>query len=281
MSSNNTVLSDNTLNYIDIEMNPIGFNQNNQNNQNSQHTQSDKDDQNEDFCLIKSQSSNLIEQTQINNLNSIDDNESDKSVKYDHTIINKYLKYFYETYDCNKLPFIKETINYYTHFLMFIIFEVLFYFNYIVKYEKKLIYKMISGLTDDLMDFTNVNVPMANKCNFYEKVCKTFVDDKTNKANTEIYDNALYLIYGMSAFLFFLVIIELNIYKQKSTFPVSFKKSLLLMIFVGIFDYLFFNYFILEYKIIDTGELMCYLYEHDNVQCNDNEFNNSTKHQQN
>ena len=101
-------------------------------------------------------------------------------------------------------------------------------------------------------------------------MCKTFVDDQTNKSNSEIYDNALYLIFGMSAFLVLLIVTETNMFKHKSTFPKEFGKSLLLMIFVGIFDYLFFNYFILEYKIIDTGELMCYLYDNQESQCQTN-----------
>lgn len=171
------------------------------------------------------------------------------------------------SYAVDTTKILKEVIHYYTHFLMFIIFEVLFYFNYVVQYEEKLIYKMISNLMDKIVDYISIDFLKYEKCGFYDQACKIFVDDSTNKNNTQIYDNALYLIYGMSAFLIFLIILETNMFKQKSSFPKEFKKSLLLMLFVGIFDYLFFNYFILEYKIIDTGELMCYLYEHDSNGC--------------
>lgn len=162
---------------------------------------------------------------------------------------------------------LKGIIHYYTHFLMFIIFEILFYFKYVVEYEKKLVYKMISRLMQDIVNYTPIDISKYKKCDFYSQICKTFVDNKTSKANTSIYENALYLICGMSAFLIFLIVIETNMFKQKSTFPKEFGKSLLLMIFVGAFDYLFFNFFILKYKIIDTGELMCYLYEHNNIEC--------------
>ena len=162
---------------------------------------------------------------------------------------------------------LKNIIHYYTHFLMFVIFEILFYFNYVVEYERKLVYGMISGLMKSVVDNDVIDVSQNKKCDFYDKVCKTFVKGQTIKENTDIYENALYLIYGMSGFLIILIVIETNMFKQMSTFPKEFGKSLLLMIFVGAFDYLFFSFFILKYKIINTGELMFYLYEHDDTGC--------------
>lgn len=162
---------------------------------------------------------------------------------------------------------LKNIIHYYTHFLMFVIFEILFYFNYVVEYERKLVYGMISGLMKSVVDNDVIDVSQNKKCDFYDKVCKTFVKGQTSKENTDIYENALYLIYGMSGFLMILIVIETNMFKQMSTFPKEFGKSLLLMIFVGAFDYLFFSFFILKYKIINTGDLMCYLYEHDDTGC--------------
>lgn len=168
---------------------------------------------------------------------------------------------------------LKQVIHYYTHFLMFIIFEILFYFKYVVEYEKKLVYKMILELTNNAIEYANFDISKYKKCDFYNQVCDTFVNGKTDELNVAIYDNALYLIFGMSGFLIFLIVIETNMFQQKSTFPKEFCKSLLLMIFVGLFDYLFFKFFILKYKIINTGELMCYLYEHDNNGCKS--FNSS------
>lgn len=187
---------------------------------------------------------------------------------------------------------IKEIIHYYTHFLMFIIFEILFYFNYVVEYEKKTVFRMVGDIVDDITKYLNIN-PSNYNCDNYAQVCTNFVDNHTNSSNTKIYDDALYLIFGMSGFLILLIVVEINIpipkntlprelveadipaqkstlqksIFPKSTFPKEFGKSLLLMIFVGLFDYLFFNFFILKYKIVDTGELLCYLYEHGKTPC--------------
>lgn len=161
----------------------------------------------------------------------------------------------------NWKKFIKEVIHYYTHFLMFIIFEILFYFNYVVEYEQKLIYTMLKSTISDALSYGDTMQIPQNYCNYYSKTCVNLVDGRTNSKNVEIYNNALYLIYGMSGFLIILIVIETNKFSVRSTFPKEFVKSIFLMIFVGVFDYLFFNYFILKYKIIDTPKLMCDLYE--------------------
>lgn len=197
---------------------------------------------------------------ELGDLETKSDNNQEKKVNYN---LNAF-----DFNDFNWKKLIKEIIHYYTHFLMFIIFEILFYFNYVVEYEEKLVYKMILNLTEDIQEYLNIDLSTIIKCDFYGQVCENFVNGKSNKENTRIYNDALYLIFGMSGFLLFLIIIETNMFKQKTTFPKEFCKSLLLMIFVGIFDYLFFNYFILKYKIIDMGELLCYLYKHGVGDCN-------------
>lgn len=171
--------------------------------------------------------------------------------------------HYLQTYHTNEKwkKIIKQIIHYYTHFLMFVIFEILFYFNYVVQYEQKLVYELLKNAIDDIIQQQNGDIPTENICNFYSNVCVNLVDGRTNTQNTKIYDNALYLIYGMSGFLLFLVVIETNRFSTRSTFPKEFFKSMHLMFFVGVFDYLFFNYFILKYKIIDTPKLMCDLYE--------------------
>lgn len=157
--------------------------------------------------------------------------------------------------------FMKQVIHYYTHFLLFVIFEILFYFNYIAPYEERLVYQMLKSVLDDLIKKIFPNAPIDGPCDHYSYVCDNFVNGSTNKHNTIIYQHALYLIYGLSGFLILLIIIETNIFLKKSEFPKEFMKSIYLMIYVGIFDYLLFNFFILEYKIIDPPTLMCDLYE--------------------
>lgn len=169
----------------------------------------------------------------------------------------------------------KEVIHYYTHFLLFVIFEILFYFNYIVAYERQLVYRMVESAKNDLINLLNVDTTEFSNNPYYDQLCTNLVDNRTDKGNAEIYNDALYLIIGMSSFLMFLIVIETNVFTMRSTFPKEFGKSLMLMIFVGLFDYLFFNFFILNYKVIDTAELMCYLYEHDFK--NDNGGGNTTR----
>ena len=153
---------------------------------------------------------------------------------------------------------IVEIIHYYTHFLMFVIFEILFYFNYIVVYEKNLVYKMVNSALMSIIKLLHID---TSQFDYYDEICPNFVDNRVNEDNVKIYNNALYLIIGMTIILLMLIMCETRMFTQKSTFPNELMKSLILMIFVGIFDFVFFSFFILKYKIIDNAALVCYLYE--------------------
>ena len=116
----------------------------------------------------------------------------------------------------------------------------------------------------NLIDFFHINNQSSDKyCNSLSSVCSNIYDNNTNTSNVYIYENSLYIIYSMSIFLIILIIIETNCFRSRSTFPKEFFKSLFLMIFVGAFDYIFFNYFILKFKVIDASELLCKLYNSD------------------
>lgn len=154
-----------------------------------------------------------------------------------------------------------EIVHYYTHFLMFVIFEMLFYFHYIVPYEKKLMYQMIKEEEENVIKFLNIDITQYYNSDYYDRICTNLVDNRTDKNNAQIYDNALYMIFGLLIILLVLIMIETSMFTQKSTFPKELVKSIFLMIFIGLFDFVFFNFFILKYKVIDTAELMCYLYE--------------------
>lgn len=199
---------------------------------------------------------NITNDTEQENITT-DNNEFKLS-----NIINNTRGYFINIHQNERwTKFIKEVIHYYTHFLLFVIFEILFYFNYIAPYEERLVYLMLKNVLDDLIKKTFPNIPTDKPCDHYSYVCDNFVNGSTNKHNTTIYQHALYLIYGLSGFLILLIIIETNIFLKKSDFPKEFMRSIYLMMYVGIFDYLLFNFFILEYKIIDPPTLMCDLYE--------------------
>lgn len=155
----------------------------------------------------------------------------------------------------------EEIIHYYTHFLLFVIFEILFYFHYVVNYERVLMYKMIKDEEQKILSLTDIDLTPYTSSKYYENLCTTLVDDRTNKSNTEIYENALYLIIGMSIIFIILIAIESGLFTQHSTCWNALGKSLLLMVFIGLFDFVFFSYFVMEYKVIDTAELVCYIYE--------------------
>jgi hypothetical protein len=169
----------------------------------------------------------------------------------------------------NKQKYVEMVIHHYTHLLMFVILEILFYFNYVVKYEKQTVFQMIEDLKEEIVDMYDIDISPYKNCEYLDDICNNFVDNSTNKANTEIYNNALYLIIAMSGFLMLLIVIETNMFKKCSVFPKEFTSSLLLMSVVGIFEYLFFSYFIIKYKIVDKSEVICYLYEHDDGGCAD------------
>lgn len=157
---------------------------------------------------------------------------------------------------------IQHLISSYLHFLMVMCFEIIFYFKYVTSYEKKGIYKMIETSMNGLLEDVEINQLTDSQRYNLDNLCNSDIEYKTNdNHNNALYINSLYIICLSVVFMIVLLIIESRIFNLKSTFVEDLKYSMLTVCFIAIFDYFFFVYFIMEYKIINQGELMCYLYE--------------------
>lgn len=152
---------------------------------------------------------------------------------------------------------LKEMIHYHTHFTMLVFFEIMFYFNFIIGYEKSTMLKTIDSIMEQIMKI--IGEYDDDQTENLDEICKLGLDDPSKAKNNALYDKALYLIFGLILFLIILLVIETNIFKKRSSIPREFSKALILMAFIALFDYIFFIYFIAEYQIVGGMDVLCSL----------------------
>jgi hypothetical protein len=159
----------------------------------------------------------------------------------------------------------QQIITCYTHFLMVMCFEIIFYFNFIAPYEKKSIYKLITRAVDKIMDETHLSNDLSTDLEqIFETVCNSeFSYNSGDIHNNNLYSSALYMMCGCIFGLVVMLVIETGILKLKTSFLQDFGYAIITVALIAAFDCIFFVYYISKYHIINYGEMICYL--HDNL----------------
>lgn len=151
-------------------------------------------------------------------------------------------------------------LHYYTHVIFIIIFEIIFYFQYAVVMERKLIKDLIVDLVDNFADVylkyypdapvtPEITEKMANEiCEIYES--------SEQADNDKIYESCLMLIIILLFVFSIVILFGTRTYGFKLILNVLCDSLILLMI-LGIFEYFFFAFVILGYKIISAGDIIC------------------------
>jgi len=162
---------------------------------------------------------------------------------------------------------IKKILEVYVHILILITFETFFYFEYLTNIEKQILNKTIDDiikLLEKYQNFENYELSPTQK-EFIEQEC-SLSKSAMDSHNEKLYTNAMKMIIVMYSFMILLIGLE-NIANhssnppEKTIFWTSLKNSLTIMIFISIFEVIFFYQFILEYQLTDTNQIICKIYK--------------------
>lgn len=160
---------------------------------------------------------------------------------------------------------INKLILFFIHLFLIAMFELIFFFNFVTKYEDR-------ALVDVFNQMTNQATSFCSSLNQYDK---TLIDDflsmflNTTKINQDannsynirsIYNNTL-LLKAIYYFLFVsvinMVLILLNCvwFRRKINYKTIIIDNFVMITFLGLFEYLFFSTIVFNYQTISPNEL--------------------------
>ena len=149
------------------------------------------------------------------------------------------------------------------HIYMLITFEIMFYFYYVVKIEKKEFVNMISSFASQVNKSFNSSYYEKNKimANFSD-ICNNIDSDFLEKINYELFIKSLGFLLILTIIVFIVSI--LYVYMQSESIYTSIikltkiiVKCLLYLLTVGCFEFWFFKNIVLKYHIINNNEAIC------------------------
>lgn len=172
---------------------------------------------------------------------------------------------------------INKVMLFFLHLFLISLFELIFFFGFVTKFENKAIVQLISEITNTAISSCNsLNIPdkqiidyLLNKIINSEQLLTN-----SNNAMTErnLYNNSL-LIIGIA---YFLVLLCLNIFiytinrcyfKRNINYKNICLDNCIMIILLGLYEYMFFSYIVFQYQTSSTNELVYDVYNQVNATC--------------
>ena len=199
-----------------------------------------------------------------------DKNESTELVKNTETC-----RYLFDFKNISRI-----IIHVFLHISLLSILEPLFYFLYVVKMEQDLFFNQLKILINTIVEDLNINVITSILSNSY--ITSTIIDIYGNNIYVDEYFNHLKIeyessidennnnrqklerkAYTFSAISFLCTILYFIfhqcLYKEKYLFWKVFMEHIILVLFIGLYEYWFFNNIILNYSPWTDAEITYYI----------------------
>jgi len=178
------------------------------------------------------------------------DNEINNEIDTIFLNNNQYLQNNYNYYD--------NFYELYLHFYLITTFEIIFYFYYVVEIEKTL----VSTSLKEFGRFINDNIIYTidtndDYINLIDNYCQDFKKNWVYKPNQTLKENSLLFIFINSIGFIFFTFCHYLKYNQLTKIKYHIYKSFCFIIIITIFEYLFFNFVVLKYHIIDNYQSTC------------------------
>ena len=189
---------------------------------------------------------------------------------------NPPLRILYYTEDKIEIV-INKLMLFFLHLFLISLFELIFFFGFVTKFENKAIVQLINEITNTVI----------SSCNTLNTSDKQIIDYFLNRiVNSEqllinsnnaiqtryIYNNSL-LIIGIS---YFIVLLFLNIFiytinkcyfKRNINYKNICLDNCVMIILLGLYEYMFFSYIVFQYQTSSTNELVYDVYNQVNATC--------------
>jgi len=172
---------------------------------------------------------------------------------------------------------INKVMLFFLHLFLISLFELIFFFGFVTKFENKAIVQLIGEITNTAISSCNLLNP--NDKQIIDYLLNKIVNSEqllTNSNNSVIernlYNSSL-LIIGIA---YFLVLLSLNIFiytinrcyfKRIIKYKNIFIDNCIMIILLGLYEYMFFSYIVFQYQTSSTDELIYDVYNQVNSTC--------------
>ena len=208
------------------------------------------------------ENNSIIETNNILHL-EIDDNNNDDCYHYS-LINNNYYNKCNVFFNENFYKILEKFISISLHIFIMIIFEIYFYFNYVIIIEKNLFikknYKYLENINDLNLNENEksilYNLISNNENELIDTLYNNYLESKqenNNMIEKLIYKSCFYASIVGSCFFIFLIIGIL--YRKNIKWKWVIWENIMMLIFLGLFEYYFFFNIVLKYNPINDDEL--------------------------
>jgi hypothetical protein len=160
---------------------------------------------------------------------------------------------------------INKLMLFFIHLFLISLFELIFFFNYVTKFEDNALVSVFNSLTNSI----------TNICSNFNSETKVIVDDIFNMFfNTTIINQKALIAYNnrneinhilfINAIMYFVVILAVNIllyiinkvyYKRRINYKDILLDNLIMITILGIYEYIFFSNIVFKYVTITPDEI--------------------------
>jgi hypothetical protein len=163
---------------------------------------------------------------------------------------------------------LKKGLLFIFHLLLISIFEIVFFFNVIVKYENMALYDLADSYINPIINScktlnqTDRNI-FNSIFNYIVNVSEINQNGYTELNSINIYNNNILLlawVFVIILFILFTILFLINyICKYKIKMHKIIIDNIFMICFLGLYEYMFFNTIIIKYKDIDSNILTKYV----------------------
>ena len=202
---------------------------------------------------------------ETNNILHLEIDDIDKDDCYHYSLINNnYYNNCNTFFNENFIKILEKFISISLHIFIMIVFEIYFYFNYVIIIEKNLFIQKINKYLENFNDLNLnenekiiINNLISNNDNkLIDTLYNNYLDSKEQNniiINKLIYKSSFYASIVGFCFLIFLLI---GIFYRKN---IKWKwviwENIMMLLFLGLFEYYFFFNIVLKYNPINDDEL--------------------------
>lgn len=154
----------------------------------------------------------------------------------------------------------------YFHLYGIMMFEIFFYLYFVIRIEKDKVLYLIKAFANYLMTLlrSKMNIPQINRLIntiANDPVCDSLTNNFETVQNADVIQSCFHYIYFLNIILFALTVVHYFIYRSFKKILKSFGYAVLFIVFCAIFEYFFFIFIVMNFKIISKEETTCYFLE--------------------
>jgi len=202
---------------------------------------------------------------ETNNILHLEIDDIDNNDCYHYSLINNnYYNNCNVFFHENFYKILEKFISISLHIFIMIVFEIYFYFNYVIIIEKNLFIKKINKY---LENFNDLNLNENEKSILYNLISNNenilidtlynnYLESKeenNNMIEKLIYKSGFYA--SIVGFCFFIFLIIGILYRKNIKWKWVIWENIMMLLFLGLFEYYFFFNIVLKYNPINDDEL--------------------------